>query len=143
VLQAPVLGKEPWPVSDRVMVLVGPHPGSRHAIRRAAMMAASLRAPLMALFVETPNFEKASRDAQQDVREDLEFAEDLGATVLRQPAPRLFEGVVEVARARQITHLFLSNHPAEGIGRVFRRSLADALLEALPGVDLHQVRTVE
>ena len=133
-------GHEPWPVSDRVMALVGPHRGSREAVRRAARLAASLQAPLLALFVETPEFERAPRDAQQDVREDLEFAEDLGATVIRHSASGIFEGVRDVARERQITHLFLSHHPPLGITRRFRPSLADALVEGLPGVDLHLVQ---
>ena len=122
------------------MVLVGPHRGSREAIRRAARLAASLQAPFLALFVETPDFERAPRDAQQDVREDLEFAEDLGGTVVRHPAPGIFDGVRDVARQRQITHLFLSHHPPDGLTKAFRRSLADALIDALPGVDLHLVR---
>ena len=109
-------------------------------MRRAANLAAALRAPFFALFVETPEFERAPRDAQQDVREDLEFAEDLGATVIRETAPDIFQGVVGVARNRQITHLFLSHHPGQRMGRLVRRSLADGLVEALPGIDLHQVK---
>jgi two-component system sensor histidine kinase KdpD len=134
-------GQEPWPVAERVMVLVGPHSGSRQAVRHAAALAASLHAPLMAVFIETPSFANASRDAQQDVREDLEFAEDLGATVLRKPAPDILSGVLEVARARQINHLFISHHPPPRIARVFRPSLTDALLSELPGLDLHLIRS--
>ena len=52
----------------------------------------------------------------------------------------IFEGVRDVARQRQITHLVLSHHPSDGLTRAFRRSLADALVDDLPGVDLHLVR---
>ena len=133
--------QEPWPVSERVMVLVGPHSGSRQAVRHAANLASSLHAPLIAVFIETPSFANASRDAQQDVREDLEFAEDLGATVLRKPAPDILSGVLEVARQRQINHLFISHHPPPRIARMFRPSLTDALLSELPGLDLHLIRS--
>ncbi len=133
-------GRVPWPVTDRVMVLIGPHPGTRRAIRRAASLAAALGAPLIAIFVETPQFARAPRDVQTDVRQDIDFAEDLGATVVRQEGESVFETVRDVAGERQITHMFLSHHPREGVGRIFRKTLADALLDELPGVDLHLVK---
>ena len=72
-------------VSERIVASVDDRPISRRTLRRAAAYASTLRAPLTAVVVETPEIERLSFDRERDLRENLEFAADLGAEVVRFP----------------------------------------------------------
>ena len=76
-------------------------------------------------------------DRDQDLRENLEFAEELGAEVVRLEAPSVVEGIVEAAHRRKITHFVMAYEPAGRLGGLFGSSRADQLTERLPdGVEL-------
>ena len=85
-------------VSERVLVLVDPSPATPRALRRAAATAAVLRAPLLALVVETPADASGAVRADRRIREYLDDATDLGAEIVIVEAPDVAEGVVEVAK---------------------------------------------
>ena len=79
------------PVTERVMALVDESAECRRALRRAASIASALHAPLLAVAVETPGV-GLSRDRQQNVQANLDYAMDLGAEIIRGeavgPGPR-------------------------------------------------------
>ena len=126
-------------VAERVVVLVDGSVAARRAIRRAANLASALRGPLVALFVETPETARAGFDAGRDLRENLDFAMDLGADVVRVEAKDVLSGLVEIARARRATQVVLPYRDPGGFGGFARRSLADELLRQMPDIDIHLV----
>ena len=69
-------------MSERVLVLVDTSPATPRALRRAAATAAVLRAPLLALVVETPADAAASSEQTRRIREYLDDATDLGAEIV-------------------------------------------------------------
>ena len=125
------------PVTERVMVLVDESPECRRAMRRAAFLASALRAPLLAVAVETPAI-RVSRDRQQNLQSSVDYAVDLGAEVVRGEAPDLARGLEEVVRERRITHLVLVHQPPRGV-HLGGATLADRLLHAVPGLEIHLV----
>ncbi len=125
------------PVTERVMALVDESAECRRALRRAASIASALHAPLLALAVETPGVQ-LSRDRQQNITSNLDYATDLGAEIIRGEASDMARGVEEVVRDRRVTHLVLVHRPHRGL-HVGRASLADRLLDALPGLEVHLV----
>jgi two-component system, OmpR family, sensor histidine kinase KdpD len=132
-----VPGREPWPVTDRVMVVVDGSPGNREAVRRAASLAAGLRGQFLAAMIETPEAGTKPRHLQQAQREAMDDAIDLGATIVRGEAQRLWEGVIRLATERQVTHLVTVRPVLSALERTLGRDPVDQLLAALPGVDLH------
>ncbi|HEX2754655.1 MAG TPA: hypothetical protein VHM48_04290 [Candidatus Limnocylindrales bacterium] len=129
-------------VAERTLVVIDGSPGARLALRRGASLASALRGPLVGLIVETPAGSGASFDASRDLRENLDYAADLGAEIVRLQASDLASGVVEAVRTRRATRVVLAAAPpARGLARLGRRSLLDELLERLPGVELHVVPT--
>ena len=132
-------GAAPWrAIGDRVLVLVDESPAAPRAIRRAAALAASLHAPLVGLVVE-PQAGRAF-DPSRDLREHLDDATDLGAEVIRVEGSDAGAALIEVARQRRATHVVL---PYQQAGSRFagltRRSLSDAVLAAMPDVEVHLV----
>jgi two-component system sensor histidine kinase KdpD len=125
------------PVTERVMALVDESVECRRALRRAASISSALHAPLLAIAVQTPGIQ-ASRDRQQNLQTNLDYAVDLGADIIRGEAADLARGLEEVVRDRRVTHLVLVHRPHRGL-HVGRASLADRLLDAVPGLEVHLV----
>ena len=78
-------------VSERVLVLVDSSPATPRALRRAAATAAVLRAPLLAVVVETPSDAAAPSGESRRIREYLDDATDLGAEIIVSEAGDLAE----------------------------------------------------
>ena len=124
-------------VTERVMALVDESAECRRALRRAASLASALHAPFLAIAVETPGV-GASRDRQLNTQANVDYATDLGAEIIRGESADLARGLEEVIRDRRITHLVLVHRPHRGL-HVGRASLADRLLDAVPGLEIHLV----
>jgi two-component system sensor histidine kinase KdpD len=125
------------PVTERVMALIDESVECRRALRRAASIASALHAPLMAIAVETPGVGLA-RDRQQNIQSNVDYATDLGAEIIRGETSDLARGLEEVVRERRVTHMVLVHRPHRGL-HVGRASLADRLLDAVPGLEIHLV----
>ena len=138
-LEDTIAGQQLPLVTDRVLVLVDGSPASPRAVRRAAMLAGTLHATLVAVVVETPDLERQPFDRRRDIQEALDDAVDLGAEVVRIEAKDLASGLVEVSRSRRATHIVLPFMAQSGLSRVRDRPLVDRLIEQLPDVELHVV----
>jgi len=123
-------------VSERVLVVLDGRPACRRAVRRGAALAGVLHVPLFAAAVETPAV-GLSRDRRQDLQENVDYAVDLGAEIVREEAPDLVAGLVAIARSRRVAHLVLVHEPRTAVDRLIRRSVIDRLLALLPGVEIH------
>ncbi|MGP1674907.1 MAG: universal stress protein, partial [Candidatus Limnocylindrales bacterium] len=126
-------------VAERVLVLVDETAGSRKALRRAAHLASALHGPLVAVVITTPSSELRAFDALRDLRENVDFAEDLGADVVQAESSDLVTGLTEVARRRRATQLVLPYRHPGGFAGLTRRSLTDAILERMPELEIHLV----
>ncbi len=89
-------------VSERVLVLIDDSEATSRALRRAAATAAVLRAPLLALVVETPADAAAASEPSRRIREHLDDATDLGAEILFVEASDVAEGVARIVKARRV-----------------------------------------
>jgi two-component system sensor histidine kinase KdpD len=138
IVESQGLGRLP-PVTERVLVSVDERPISRRALRRGASLASALHASLVAVTVDTPDVERLPFDRQRDLRENLEFAADLGAELVRYEAPDLASGLEHVARSRRVTHLVLGHRPRTGLARLRTPSEVDQLVERLPTLEVHVV----
>ena len=125
-------------VSERVLVVLDGRRASRRAVRRAASLSGAMHALLIAAAVETPSV-GMSHDRRQDLQENVDYAVDLGAEIVRLEAPDLVTGLLEIARSRRVAHVVLVQESRSVIDRLFRHSVADRLLQQLPGVEVHLV----
>lgn len=123
-------------VSERVLVLVDESPATPRALRRAAATAAGLRAPLLAVVVETPADAGAPSERARRIREHLDDATDLGAEVLQVEASDVAEGIIGVVSGRRVTRLVMPYRPSGAFERVRRMPLTDRILERLPSLEI-------
>jgi two-component system sensor histidine kinase KdpD len=123
--------------SDRVLVVVDGSAAGSAAVRRGADLAGLLHADLLAAVPErTANTTSEEDRATREVADD---AADLGAEVVRVEGDDLAAAVAALARARGATHVVIAHRPQTRFERLRRVPLADVLMEALPGMELHIV----
>jgi two-component system sensor histidine kinase KdpD len=123
--------------SERVVVVVDGSPAGATAVRRAAALAGLLHADLVAVVPEpSPT---ATGDEGRNLREVAADAADFGADVIRVEADDLASTVARLAEARGATHVVIAHRPQGRLDRLRHRPLAEALLDRLPGVEVHVV----
>ena len=130
-------GIELPPVTERVMAIVDESPGCRRALRRASSLSTTLHAAWIAVAVETPSVQQ-SRDRRQNLQANVDYAVDLGAEVVRGEASDLARGLAEVIAEQRVSHVVLLHEPRRGLG-LGRASLADRLLDEVPGLEIHLI----
>jgi two-component system sensor histidine kinase KdpD len=126
------------PVTERVAVLVDESPACRRAVRRGASLASALHATFIAVAVESAGVQ-LSRDRSQDLKSNVDYAVDLGADVIRGEASDLVKGLAEVLRDQRVTHLVVAHHHRRGVELLGRPTLAERILAAVPGIEVHLV----
>ena len=121
-----------WPAGERVLALVGDDAGAEAVVRQAKRLADALRAPWIALHLER-------RDAIEATRPALDMAASLGAEVEIRAGGQLVSTTLDVARARNATHLVIGRGAPSLLRRLFGRTLAGALVRQGPEFALHVV----
>lgn len=126
----------PWPTRDRLLVAVGPAPQSAHLIRAAFRMATRLRAPWIALSVETPAFDRLSPEDRARVGEHLELAEQLGAETLVVRGERTVDEILAVVHERSVSRVVVGKPARPRWIERLRGSLVDDLVRRSGEVEL-------
>lgn len=126
-------------ISERVAVAVDDTSLSRNALRRGATLASALQVPLLAIVVDTPDAERRPFDRARDLRENLDYADELGAEVVRVEAADVAAGLADVARQRRATHLILPFREPRAVAGFHRPTVAEEILRTMPGIEVHLV----
>ncbi len=99
-----------WATSERLLVCVGPSPMSARLVRATRRMAASLRAPWVALHVELERGKVLPLADQQRLEANLRLAEELGATVETAYGTEFAETVLRYSQHHNITKVVVGKH---------------------------------
>jgi two-component system sensor histidine kinase KdpD len=128
----------PLAISERLLALVEPYPGTQRLVRRAWRSAQRLGAQLDLLWIRPPG-PALSDEQERSLRALRELASVLGARLMVEESDDVAAAVAEVARQRRTTYVLMGrSRPARGLARV-RTPLPQRLMELLPGVDVRIV----
>ncbi len=120
----------PWPVTERIVVGVGPGPNAERLVRAAARMAARMHAELTAVYVETPRLQRLSEPERDRILRNLRLAEELGATSITLGGSDPAAELVAYARASNATRLVIGREKRPGWRAALRLSAADRIVAA-------------
>jgi two-component system sensor histidine kinase KdpD len=133
-----LLADAPQAVSDRLLALVEPYPGSQRLVRRAWRSAQRLGADLDLLWVSPPSG-RMTEDQERSLGALRQLASVLGTRLIVEESDDVAPAVAEVARRQGTTYILLgTSRPPRGLARL-RRPLPQRLIELLPGVDVRIV----
>ncbi|WPB83827.1 sensor histidine kinase KdpD [Sediminicoccus rosea] len=122
----------PWPVGDRVLVLIPGGAAAEPVLQQARRLADALHAPLLALHVEQPG-------QTEDPGLGIALAQQLGAETEVTAATDLPAAILAHARARRVTHIILGRGASHSWRRALGHRLISALARAAPEFTLHVV----
>lgn len=128
-----------WPAGERIVVCVGPAPSSGRLIRAAARMAAGLRCPWVASYVESTTGVRMSALDRERLEVHLRVAESLGATVTRIPGERVSEALLEYARKHNVTRIIIGKPTHSRLRDRVRGSLLDDVVRGSGDIDVHVI----
>jgi two-component system sensor histidine kinase KdpD len=100
-------GLERAVIPERVMVAIASRGSAKKLLRVGSRIAGRLASDWYVVYVQTPA-EEMGRIRPEDyaaLQENIRFAEDLGARVVKLKARRVADGLVEFARREGITHV--------------------------------------
>ena len=128
-----------WQAKERLLVCVGPHESSNKLVRSAARLAASLRADLIAIYIETPTLQKLSNARRDAIHKTLKLAQELGAETTTLSGEKLAPILLSYAQSRNVTKLVIGKSSRPTWQRILQTSLADELASRTTDVDVYVV----
>ena len=129
-----------WATAERIMVCVGPSPASASLVRTAHRMAKSLKAEWIAVNVETPSQSGFSKEVRDQAIQHLRLAEQLGAETATLTGQNFGEEVINYARERNVTKIFIGRPLMPLWKRVFFPSPVDSLFRMGADIDIYVTR---
>ena len=129
-----------WPAGERILVCVGPAPSSGRLIRATARMAAGLRCPWVAAYVETLGVGSMSEADRARLEVHLRVAESLGGAVTRLSAATVSQAILRYARKHNVTRIVIGKPTHSRFRDRLRGSLLDDVVRGSGDIDVHVIR---
>ena len=128
-----------WATSERLLVCVGPSPMSARLIRATRRMAASLRAPWVAIHVELERGKVLSAADQQRLETNLHLAAELGATVETAYGTDFAETIVAYCHKHNITKIVVGKTRMSKWQELVRGAFVNELIKRSGDIDIYVI----
>jgi two-component system sensor histidine kinase KdpD len=125
--------------SERVMVCISSgSPTAERMLRKAARLADRLNAFWYVVYIQTPREALHRIDAatQRRINNTLELTHHLGGTPMTFKGRDVVSTIAAFAAEYGITHIVMGRSRRPWFVKLFRESILDRLLEAIPSVDV-------
>ncbi|MCL2330785.1 MAG: sensor histidine kinase KdpD [Phycisphaerae bacterium] len=129
----------PWPTKDRIMVCVSSSPTSARLVRAAKRRADRRKAEWIAVFVETPAYQRAPEADRDRVAKTLQMAERLGGQALLLPGNKPAEDLVRYAQSRNVTEIIIGQSQRSWWQELFRGALVNDLIRHSGPIDVYVI----
>ena len=129
-----------WAARERLLVCIDTKESSARLIRAAHRMAEGLRAPWIAVYVETSRKMRYSEQRRERLEENLRLAERLGGeTVLLQGDLNIAEDIITLATSRNVTKILVGKPRKPRFLELFTGSLLGELVRRSGDIDVHVI----
>lgn len=131
--------KEIWPVAERILVCVGPHPLSARLIRAAKRMSSALHAEWTAAFVETPGTARLNKNERDRIMRTLRVAEKLGGTTSVLIGDNASDELISYAQQRNVTKIIIGKPTRSRWQEILYGSTVDDLIRKSGNIDVYVI----
>jgi len=128
-------------IPEKVMVAMASRGSARRLLRTGSRIAGRLAEDWYAVYVETPR-EEPGRIAPGDhasLTENIQFAEHLGARVVKLKGRNVADALIEFARREGITHVIFGQTGRSRWDLFWRGSIIDRFLREMRNTTVHVV----
>lgn len=124
-------GLQPATIPEKVMVCMSSNQTAQKLIRAGARIAGRLGARWYAVYVETPqeSDRRIKPDDAKHLKENIQLAEQLGATVVRLTTKKVADGLINFARREGITHVIFGQSARTRWDILFKGSIINRFLD--------------
>ena len=124
-------------VRERIAVCISSNPAAQYLIARGARMSHALDAEFYVVYVDVGA--DSAPENKQTLAENIRFAENLGATVVRLDSGDVARRVAEFVRDKHVTQVVFGRSARKGWHRYLYLSAIHKFLRDAPAVDVHIV----
>ena len=128
-----------WPAAERLLVCVGPGPSSASLVRATRRMAASLRAPWLAVHVETPADARLTPRDREQLAETIHLARQLGGEVVTLGGTDVAGEIVAYARQRNVSKIIVGKTLVPRWREILRGSFVYELTRKSGDIDVYVI----
>lgn len=129
----------PWAVGDRVLVVVNEHPKASALLRYARRIAERLRAPWVALYVETPHALRLTEAERDRVADAMRLVERLGGQAVTIPGGELAKDIICYAEANNFSHLIIGRTKRSRLHELLFGSVTSAIVRSAGNIAVHVI----
>ena len=125
-------------VRERIAVGISSNPAAQYLIARASRMAQAANGELFVVYVDIGADEDPER--KRSLQANFQFAENLGAHVIRLKGKKVSSAMAEFVREKHITQVIFGHSATSGLRRYLFLSAVHRFLRDAPAVDVHIVK---
>ncbi len=131
----------PWSAGERVLVCVSEDPRASALVRYAKRLADRLRAPFVALYVETARSQMLGEAARDRLAEALRLAEHLGGEAVTLPGGdrRIADDVLAYARGQNVNHIIIGKSERSRLFEILHGSVVHDLVRRAGTISVHVI----
>jgi two-component system sensor histidine kinase KdpD len=124
-------------VRERIGVCISSNPAAQYLIARGSRMTQAIGGELYVFYIDVGRDSRP--EDQKTLAENIRFAENLGAKVLRASGISVAEGVSQFVREHHITQVIFGRSARTGWQRYLYLSAIHRFLRDSPSIDVHIV----
>lgn len=125
------------PVTERFAVCISSNPAAQYLIARAARMSQRIGAELFVVYIDIGADD--TPENKRSLNENIRFAENLGAQIIRTKDKSVAHAVAQVVRDKHITQVVFGRSAVQGWRKFLYLSAIHSFLRDAPPVDVHIV----
>jgi two-component system sensor histidine kinase KdpD len=124
-------------VRERILVCISSNPSAQYLIARGARMASRIDAELLVGYADIGTDD--TPENQRTLNQNIRFAENLGAQVVRAKGKNIGKAVADMVREKQVTQVIFGRSAQTSWRRYLYLSAIHKFLRDAPAVDVHIV----
>lgn len=133
----------PWPTRERILVCVGPSPGSERLVRATKRFAEGMHAPWTAVNVEVIGGSPPNTKDHERLESHLRLVETLGGEVVRLHGPSVAGALLDYARTHNVTTIVAGKPTHPRWRDRLRGSMLDDLIRGSGAIEVHVIAPAE
>lgn len=122
---------------EHILVCLSSSPSNEKIIETASKMASAFNSKFTALFVQTPTYEKMSREDSARLQKNIAFAEKNGASIATVVGDNVPMQIAEFARLSGVTKIVIGRSGAKRSHFWSKPALTEQLVLIAPDIDVY------